>query len=253
MRLPAFRSHLSPLCGLAALLCLFCADDKLAGGFDDVENPALTVSLRDTLGHAYGAGEISLYARYQNPGKDSVPLIARAVPAGASVTLTDSVVLQAMAEAKLRGTPWPDHDIVGFNLVAKAAGGEAFLDRFILIKRLDGRFAFRRLLQDGTQEPDPKGILRVSPAMAAPATGFRGQVGARGLQLGLKAVFIGGSPYRAGIESDGSFALARLASGRYEVLAESGDGKVYAATDSLDTGAAYAPTDWSEAELIWVE
>src|SRR4051812_19221137 len=112
-----------PLLAALALLCTFCApQEKVAGGYDDVENPAIRASLLDTLGQPYGAGELRVYARYQNPGKDSLPVVERTVPAGTAAIITDSVLAAAMGEAKLRGTPWPNADTVEFNLSATASG-----------------------------------------------------------------------------------------------------------------------------------
>ena len=71
--------------------------------------------------------------------------------------------------------------------------------------------------------------------------------------VGLKRVFIPGSPYRAEIAGDGSFSLARLAAGRYEVKAVAADDKIYSALDSLSAGTEYPGSDWTEAEIIWVE
>jgi hypothetical protein len=250
------------LCLAAALLCAFCGKEKtLAGGYDDVENPALTVSLKDTLGNAYGSGEVRLYARYQNPGEDSIPLIVRDVSLGKALSIRDTSLIRAMTLSQARGTPWPGKDTLDFNLVASdfamgaapASGGEAFLGGFRLIKGADGVFRFRRLTGGSYAYPDAKGRFEASPVMAAPVLDLRGRIGARGMQLGLKSVFIAGSPYRAPVESDGSFNLARVAAGRFEMNAVSADAKVYTAADSLITGSAFEPSDWSEADLIWVE
>jgi hypothetical protein len=248
------RQFLRTICLLAALPCAFCGKpEKVAGGYDDVENPALTVSLRDTLGHPYAAAEIRLYARYQNPGKDSVPMFVRSAPAAKTVAIRDSLLLTAMAASKLRGTPWPAQDTVEFNLVASDAAGETFLGDFRLLKGANGTFRFQRRLPGSVVYPDSKGTLAVTPAMAAPVLNQRGRIGARGMELKLKSVFIAGSPYRSLIGSDGSFTFARLAPGRYDVKAVAEDSKVYTAADSLVTGTEYAPADWSEADLIWVE
>ena len=249
------------LSALAALLCASCGDNDLAGGFDDVENPALTVSLRDTLGNAYGTGEVRLFSRYQNPGEDSIPLAVRTVAGGTALSIRDTALTRAMALSHARGTPWPNKDTIDFNLVASnhaiasapAQAGESFLGGFRLIKGADGVFRFRRLAGGYYTYPDAKGRLEALPVMAAPIPNLRGRIGPRGMQLGLKSVFIAGSPYQAQVEGDGSFTLARIASGRFEVNAESADGKVYTAADSLITGAAFEPSDWSEADLIWIE
>ncbi len=255
-RRPFLARYLRPmhaLCAWAALLCLYCGQDKVAGGYDDVENPALAVTLRDTLGKPYAAAELRVYARYQNPFKDSVPVFVRSIASGSTLTLRDTALLPAMAQSKLRGTPWPSKDSVEFNLVAADAGGEAFLGGFLLVKGTNGANRFQRGLTGSVDYPDAKGILSVTPLMTAPVLNMRGQIGARGLELKLKTIFIAGSPYRAQVEGDGSFTLARLAVGRYDVKAVSGDAKVYTAQDSLITGSAYAPSDWSEADIIWVD
>ncbi|MEO6095259.1 MAG: hypothetical protein ABIW76_06175 [Fibrobacteria bacterium] len=243
-----------PICLLTALLCAFCGKpETVAGGYDDVENPALTVSLRDTLGRPYAAAEIHLYARYQNPGKDSVPMYVRNAPAAKTIAIRDSLILAAMAGSKLLGTPWPSQDTVEFNLVASDPAGETFLGDFQLLKGSNGAFRFQRRLPGSVVYPNSMGTLAVTPTMAGPVLNQRGRIGVRGLELKLKNVFIAGSPYRASIGGDGSFAFARLAPGRYDVKAVSEDAKIYTAADSLITGIEYLPADWSEADLIWVE
>ena len=238
---------------LLALMCAFCGPDRFVGGYDDVENPALKVSLRDESGAPYAAADIRLYARYQNPGKDSTPILVRSAPAAKTLSIRDSLILSAMADSKLRGTPWPSPDTVEFNLVASSPAGETFLGDFQLLKGSNGAFRFQRRLPGSVVYPTGKGTLEVAPAMAGPVLNQRGRIGARGLDLKLKSVFIAGSPYRSAIGNDGSFAFARLAPGRYDVKAVSEDAKVYTAADSLVTGSEYGPADWSEAELIWVE
>jgi hypothetical protein len=242
------------ICLLAALTFAFCGKpEKVVGGYDDVENPALAVSLHDALGSPYAAAEIHLYARYQNPGKDSVPMYVRSAPAAKTVKIRDSLILEAMAASKLRGTPWPSQDTVEFNLVASDAAGETFLGDFQLLKGANGAFRFQRRLPGSVVYPNDKGTLAVAPTMAGPVLNQRGRIGARGMELKLKSVFIAGSPYRSAIGSDGSFAFTRMAPGRYDVKAVSEDAKVYTAADSLVTGIEYLPADWAEADLIWVE
>ncbi|MEO7426812.1 MAG: hypothetical protein ABI036_16620 [Fibrobacteria bacterium] len=251
---------------LAALLCVHCADkDRIAGGYDDVENPAIQVALVDTLGNPYlvgGAAELRVYARYQNPAKDSLPLLKQSIAADTFGLIRDSVLLAAMAEAAGRGTPWPSRDTVEFNLTVSATGPgmlaagaerEAFVGDFLLAKSKDGVFRFRRRSGSGWQYPDTKGVLAARPVMAPPVAGQLGAIGDRGRQLSLQAVFIPGSPYAAKIAEDGTFSFARLARGKYDVKAVSSDAKIYTAQDSLAAGMEYIPSDWSEADILWIE
>src|SRR4051812_32400926 len=79
------------------------------GGSDDVQNPgvaqnpAVSVSLTDGAGNPAG-GTLSLYARYQNPFKDSVPLLAFAV-SGTPAKPVDTLVTAAFARAQAQGIP----------------------------------------------------------------------------------------------------------------------------------------------------
>lgn len=241
------------LCAAAALLCLFCAKDKtVAGGYDDVENPALQVSLLDEAGKPT-VGQVRVYARYQNPIEDEAAVLSRNLSVQTRAGIRDTALLAAMAKANLRGTPWPNRDTVEFNLIAVDAGRESYQGGFLLVKGADGTFGFRRRLSDGIAYPDGKGSLKAAPVMAAPVLNLRGRIGAKGLGLGLKSIFIPGSPYRAAVETDGSFIMPRLASGRYEMKAASQNGKIWSAADTLDTRAEYTASDWSEADLIWIE
>jgi hypothetical protein len=237
---------------LGALLCLACGPAKVAGGYDDVENPAIQASLLDSLGHSHGDGEILLYARYQNPEKDSTPLIQANVPTGATGAIRDTALLSAMGRAKLRGTPWPNQDTVEFNLVAVAAQVEAFQGDFLMVKGANGAYRFLRRTGGSFVYANAKGVLETAPIMANPVLNQHGNIGARGLQLQLQSVFIPGSPYWAKVESDGSFSFEHLAQGRYEVKAVSADAKIYSGQDTLVAGTEYLPPDWSEADLIWI-
>ena len=243
---------------MGALLCTFCAKkDELAGGYDDVENPAIQVSLQDAAGKAYGDGELRIYARYQNPGKDSLPVLQRSISGGASVLVRDTALVSAMTLAAARGTPWPNRDTLEFNLCAIAPAGEAFLGDFLLVKGPDGIRHFLRRSGSAIVRPDAKGVLAVNPIMAAPVLNRRGNIGLHGAELRLKSMFIPGSPYGAGIAADGSFSLARMAAGKYDVKAVSLDSLVYTAADSLSADAAstaeYAPSNWAEADILWIE
>ncbi|MDB5050622.1 MAG: hypothetical protein JWO30_3693 [Fibrobacteres bacterium] len=239
---------------LAALLCTFCTrKDQVAGGYDDVENPAIQVSLLDDQQKPYGAGELRIYARYQIPSKDSLPIIDQHVSAGTAVTIRDSALVSAMVRAQTLGTPWPNQDTVEFNVNTVAPDGEAFLGNFLMARKPGGAFSMMRRTGGTLVHADTKGVLAVSPIMAGPVLHQRGNIGAHGLELGLQSVFVPGSPYWAQVQSDGSFVLARMAVGSYEVKAVSADAKVYSAADSLTAGTEYLPSDWSEADLIWVE
>ena len=236
---------------VAAAFLAACGKDQVAGGYDDVENPAIQVSLVDDSGTPFGAADIRIYARYQNPFKDSVPVLASPFT-GAAVKLADTTVAAAMELAKARGTPGPGKDTLEFNLMATASGGEAFLGGYSLIKGGSG-WHFQRRAGGSTTYQGANGLLPAAPVMSAPILAQHGRIGARGLELGLKRVFIPGSPYRAEIAGDGSFTLARLAAGRYEVKAVAADDKIYSALDSLSAGTEYPGSDWTEAEIIWVE
>lgn len=240
-----------------ALLAVHCGDDRVAGGYDDVENPALSVILRTEDGRDFGPGQVKLYARYQNPARDTVPLLARTVAAGAAAAFTDSMVLAAMEAARLRGTPWHDRDSVEFNLVAseqpgQPAASEAYAGRFVLV-RIGSGYIFLQRREGSVQYADTKGVLAVAPRMSDPVLKLRGQVGARGLDIGIASVFVPGTGYAAEVAVDGTFEFARIAGGRYELKALSRDEKVYSGVDSLITSEEYSASDWSEADLIWIE
>jgi hypothetical protein len=242
-----------PACaGLACALLLSACD---LGGSDDVQNPSVvpepsvTVSLADGAGNPAG-GTLNLYGRYQNPFKDSVPVLSMPVP-GDTAKLEDTLVAAAFARAGTRGTPTASADTLEFNLLAASASGEAFLGGYALIRRQAGWDFFRRA-EGRVWYPDGKRNLRTEARMPAPVLAQRGRIGARGLELGLRSVFVPGSPYKAALEADGSFTLARMAAGRYELKAISADEKIYTAADSLQAGTEYQGTDWSEADVIWV-
>jgi hypothetical protein len=233
-----------------ALFLWACGEGRHVGGSDDVQNPAVAVALKDGEGNPAG-GTLSLYARYQNPFKDSVPLLAIAAVSGGTATVRDTAVTAAFARAQARGTPTLSADTLEFNLVAAAPEGEAFLGGYALIRRPAGWDFIRRSNGD-VEYPDAQRTLRSEARMPAPVLGQRGRIGARGLELGLRRVFVPGSPYAAALAADGSFTLARIAAGRYELKAISADEKIYTAADSLEAGAGYDASDWSEAEVIWV-
>jgi hypothetical protein len=242
------------------ILIVACSDNgKLAGGYDDVENPALTLSLKDPQGKPYGAGgsEVKVYARFQNPVLDTVPVLTLAPSGAGTVRLDDTVLVAAMRLARARGIPWPTTDTVEFNIVGSAPTAEAYSGNFVLSKSAGTVYGFRQRVDAATVlQADRKGTLSVTLSMGAPILGFHGSIGTRGMDLGLKSLFIPGSPYFAQIASDGSFTLARLGSGKYEVKAMSDDGKVYSAADTLNTDridSGYTASEWSEADIIWVK
>ena len=234
---------------LVALLSIAC-DGRLAGGHDDVDNPAIRVSLADPAGNPYGSAVVSLYARYQNYFKDSLPLLSIAT-VGDPVKVPDTVLQSAYARAQTRGTPWPAPDTLEFNLIATAPGGEAFLGGYALVRHLTG-WGFIRRADGYTVYGDANGLLAGSARLSAPILGQRGQVGPKGMELGLKRVFVPGSPYAAILAPDGSFTFSHIAAGRFELKAVAADDKVYTAADSLVAGQDYNASDWSEAEVIWV-
>lgn len=227
-----------------------CFDDKSMGGTDEVENPALTATLRDAQGLAV-SGSVKVYARYQNPFKDSLAVMEKA--AGAQGTVIKAAdLLAAMDSAARSGVPWKNRDSVAFNLVGAKGSEESFRGDYLLVKGATGTYAFKRINPPEGGDPYAKGSLSTQLPLAAAVTGYAGSVGARGLELKLKSLFVSGSPYKAPIGSDGSFTLARIAPGRYDVKAVDEAGKVYSSLDSLGTDMAFAPSDWSEADIIWV-
>lgn len=237
---------------LFAALLGACGDDKVAGGYDDVENPAIQASMTDSAGNPYGAATLRLYARYQNPFKDPLPLLTVAVAAAMPATVRDTSVVSAFAAAKARGTPSPGKDTLEFNLAASAADGEAFLGGFLLVRRAAG-WQFVRATGKGIQYPDPKGVLAARPMLGKPLSLAKGNVGGRGLDLGLKRIFIPGSPWKSPVAADGSFSLDRLAPGKYGLKGVAVDDKIWSAGDSLTAGSDYPGSEWSEAEVIWVD
>jgi hypothetical protein len=237
------------LCAVMGLLSISCSD-RLAGGSDDVENPGIRVSLSDPEGRPTAGGTVSLYARYQNPFKDSLPILSVEV-SGDSAMVKDTAVESAFQRAQTRGIPVPARDTLEFNLIASSTAGESFQGGFALV-RVFGAWSVLRRSGGTIAYPDPNGLLASNARLAAPAVGQGGQIGSRGLELGLKRVFVPGSPYRSEVAADGSFAFAPMAVGRYELKAISADDKVYTAADSLSTGTPYSASDWSEAEIIWV-
>lgn len=240
----------SLLSGLsAALLLAACLDEKVAGGTDEVENPALTAVLVDAQGRE-ASGTVQVYARFQNPAKDAAPILSLAANGRASIT--DSALLLAMEGARTRGIPWKNRDTVAFNLVGTHAVLEAFQGNYLLVRPPGGAYLFRRVEPGAEAGPDGKGSLSTAVTMRPPALAYKGKVGPRGLELGLRSVFIPGSPYAAQVEADGSFAFARIAQGRYELKAMDKDAKVYSSFDSLNTSTAFVPSDWTEADIIWV-
>lgn len=235
--------------GLGILACA-CGFGCMAGGTDDVENPSLQVSATDAAGKPYGSAVLNAYARYQNPFTDSLPILSVAAD-GKPAPIPDTAVISAFARAHERGTPTPAADTLEFNLVAAAPGGEAFLGGFALIKRPTG-WGFVRKTGGIIAYPDGRGVLPAEARLTAPIAGQHGNVGAKGMELGLKRVFVPGSPYAAQLASDGSFALAHIAAGRYELKAVSADDKIYTAADSLTAGSDFSASDWAEADVIWV-
>ena len=238
------------LAAAAGFLFCACGPGRFTGGFDDAENPAIRVALADADGRPYGAATLNVYARYQNPYRDSLPILS--FPASAdSAVLTDTALQSAFLRAQAAGTPSPSRDTLEFNLIATAPGGEAFLGGFALIRRSAG-WGFIRKADGAVRYPDANGVLAAEARLLAPILGQRGQIGPRGLELGLKRLFVPGSPYASELAADGSFSLARIAAGRYELKAMAEDEKVFTAADSLEAGAAYPGSEWSEAEVIWV-
>lgn len=233
-----------------ALLHAGCFEDKSSGGTDEVENPALTATLRTAGGQAK-AGAVRVFARYQNPAKDSLPVLDLAAGEKGAVIRADSL-LAAMEAASLTGVPWKDRDSVVFNLVGASGAEETFRADYLLLRGADGKLGYRRIHPPEGGGPYSNGSLSASLPLAPAVAAYRGSVGADGISLGLSVIFVPGSPYKASVAADGSFTFARIAAGRYDVRALDRDGKVYQPPDSLATDTTFAPADWSEADIIWI-
>lgn len=231
-----------------ALPLAACFDDRVAGGTDEVENPAFTVSLYDGSGRV--AGEARIFARFQNPVKHAAPLLTLPA-AGQGAVVTPKSLLAAMDSAAAAGVPWPHRDTVRFNVLGSHGTGEGFAADFLLIRTASDT-GFTRV---GDEPSGHRGkyVLAYTMPLQAAVTAYRGSVGTRGKELGLATVFVPGSPYQAPVAADGRFTVARMASGRYDVKALDKDGKVWSAQDSLSTDVPFAPADWSEGDIIWVD
>ncbi len=238
-----------------------CSDPRVAGGFDDVQNPALTLALQKTDGTASSDAELRVFARFQNPTIDTIPLLERMVQSGHTAVLTDSDLVQSMRAAVARGLVWPNGDTVEFNVQARnlassdsALRGEAFVADFRLARSVGTVYQFSRSAGDlGTPSNLHLGNLAFTMTTKIPVPNFRGSVGTRGKELSLTSVFIPGSPYWCSVDTAGNFVFPRLAQGRFAVKSMSRDGKAYGAADSLNTSAAYTATDWSEANILWIK
>jgi len=239
------------LCACLALPLLFACEDKVAGGYDDVENPAITVALTD--GVAPGAGEVAVYARHQSPLDNPLPLLTAASDADGMVVWHDTDIVKAMALAQTQGIPWPHPDTIAFNLTGQNAGSEAFQIDVELIRLSPTAYRFQR--RDGTLivTAGPKGKLPVTLPLKPAILNFAGKVGAAGEGLRLHSVFVSGSPYAAAVNADGGFTLPRLAAGSYELKAKSQEGKIYTSENALNTDSAFTAENWFEAEVIWIE
>jgi hypothetical protein len=252
------HSLLLPLAALTAVFfAMGCGGEAtkpdFTGGSDDVENPAITVALRDPQGNAFGSGEVKIYARFQNPTLDTTPLLTQSVAAGTKFTLTDSMVLKAMQVAALKGVSWPSLDTVEFNILGRSPVAEAFIGNFFLARKGATKYHFHQRMQaDTVRNAFSDGTLPVTLAMKSPVVGLQGKLGVNAFGLGLKSVFVAGSPYWAAV-TDSTFTLARIAVGRYPLKAMSLDGKVYEAANPLNTDSAYTAENWAEGDLIWIE
>jgi hypothetical protein len=240
---------------IVALACLLsCTQERVAGGYDDVENPALTLSFKDPQGNALGISEVKVYARFQNPALDTIPLVAKTTLVNGTLTLSDTTLVTAMANARDRGVPWPTADSIEFNIVSSTTTAESFTENFILARTLGPTYRFRQRINATTViYPNAKGTLTSASVMKPPVLGLKGNVGPIGLEVNLVTLIIPGSPYQAKIADDGSFTIARIASGMYAVKGMSSDGKVYGAENLLNTDSSYSAANWSEVDLIWIE
>jgi hypothetical protein len=230
---------------LLALLGLLCA---ACGGTDDVEYPALAVTLTNTTGPTTGA--VRVYAHFQNPVFDSIPVLDQPSLAGqTSIQITPTVLVNAMTQAHARGIPWPNQDSLIFNLIGLNQSTAAFAPDFLLL-RSGSTYHFEKLR--GNSWVLNKNVLSGSLPLIPPAVNIHGQVGTLGAQLKLASIFIPGSPYSATVQADGSFILPTLAKGIYPINALSQDSLFYTSQDSLNTDSTFSAGSWVPADIVWI-
>ncbi len=218
------------------------------GGTDDVEYPALAVSLTNPDGNT--AGTVRVYARFQNPVFDTEAILEQSTPSAQNtVQITPAALVSAMTQAQARGIPWPNSDTIAFNLIGLNPGGQAFASDFLLT-RSGSDYRFQKT--QGHPWVLNNGVLSGSLALSPPATNLRGQVGLVGETLGLDSIFISGSPFAAAVQADGSFLLPSLPPGIYALNALSRDSLVYTSQDSLNTDSSFTATGWNPAAIIWL-
>lgn len=239
-----------------------CSDNRVAGGYDDVENPALSLAFQNESGKTFNQGTVKVYARYQNPALNDKPIFASIINATGITKLHDSDLVKAMTSAATQGITWPNKDTIGFNILfqsvelSSTTAYETYEPDFIAIRNPSTNlYQFQQIKPNSkVLYPNLKGQLEINLPATSPALNLKGSVGTNGLDLNLKTVFISGSPYWATINADGSFSLNQLAKGKYNVKALSTDNKVYTASDSMDTQSStpFNPSNWSEADIIWI-
>jgi hypothetical protein len=237
---------------LLALVAMACFDDEVAGGYDDVENPALSVAVLGPQGQPALSARVELFAQWQNPLQDSQPLLQVDAVQGKAI-VRDSQLVVAMRSLHQRGTPWPSADTLAFQLVARLDNQESFESGYLLLRNAQGAYQFYRQ-QPGGLLSGEKNVLATTSTLSSAIIPFEGTVGEVGQSLGLKSVFVAGSPYRAQVDAQGRFQFARIAGGRFDLKAQASDGKVYGAPNAMQTDAAipYQAQDWVESDVIWI-
>ena len=229
---------------MLAVLLGFCGRDRMAGGTDEVQNPALQMGLVDAAGHLHRQGKLRIYSRLQNPLHDSLPILTQTVDSIRPTRIEAARLYAAMDSAQKRGLPWDNRDTLEFNIVAASPGAEALGQGFLLVRQAGGALGFRRLWPWGIQNPDSLGVLAETLQVAPPVLAFQGQVGPQGSALAIQGVFIPGTPYQAGVGLDGAFTLTRLARGRFELHAMTPDLRTYRSQDTLNTDSAFTARNW---------
>jgi len=256
------KFQITLLAGIALCLLWACSgDDRLGGGYDNVENPALALTFQNKTGSTINKGGVKIFARYQNPITHANPILTTSISSATPSLFKfhDTDLVKAITNAKLAGITWPNADSIEFNALYESDGSETletFSSDFLLVKVNGGKlYQFQQFKNSSTTlYPDSKHLLTLTLPTDAPVLHLKGSIGTKGLDLSLTQVFVSGSPYWSKIDSSGVFTIDRIAKGKFLLKALSADKKVYTASDSLnsESTAPYNPANWSEADIICI-